>query len=299
MPPHIDVTWINGYHAQIDRETTNPSVNAHYRLPVTGNVPDGSVAILFDDNLGEYSVIAEIYEEWNGNFNLSHAPCYPPLEEATYSYEIMCWEPGENDVCFYRDHVTVTITGPGASYVVAETCFELVADDYTYTAVPDDGYTLVGEPSGEFTIVPCNGPGPCIATYSIETSCWYKDEINSSFFVDNVTLTLDGPDGPDAEIYVMTSNTQLELVPGDYFFRAVPDPGCSPDRVEEGEFIIEPCEEGGKRRGAPPPIYEISGLGYGGSKSIIGALVVTLLATLLALAFKMRYRLFDLFSRLK
>jgi len=373
VPSLITVQWGTTYGPVDIPLEKFTGKTAHYRLAAVPPVPTTPIEVT-----EAYTYIYPAWEEGNGNFNLSHAPCSdapvatysynttcyvdentptvtftldhvssvsidddtytvtpgnlslvllagdytitdavpeagyqivnpPPADfsivdcpekPATYSIVPSCYEPGKDNVCFAVNNVTLTITGPGGEFDVSEdVCMELMDGPYNFSAVADPGFTLVGPPDGSFTILPC--PGPCYATYSIDPVCWVEGVINSSFFVNHVTLTLAGPEGPDSEDYVMTTNTQLELIPGYYNFTAVPDAGCELIGLEKGGFDIVPCPKGGKSRVSPPPIYEISGLGYGGSDSIIGALVVTLLATLLALAFKMRYRLFDLFSRQK
>ena len=115
---------------------------------------------------------AEIYISWDGQFNLSHGPCDPGPESATYTIETLCWEPGRKNATFTVFHVTLTIEGPTGSFEIGQlntgefeidedVTLELEPGEYTFSAQADEGYELEGEPDGQFTIERCpvNGNG--------------------------------------------------------------------------------------------------------------------------------------------
>lgn len=142
-PLTIRVTWANviGYEdIPLDKytgKTAHYATTLHLDQPVT-------------------SATAMIYDEWEGQFNLSHGPCDPGTPQASYSIQTACWETGKDTASFVVDHVTLDIQGPGGPYVItSNTTMELEPGDYTYTATPDVDYQLIGDPEGEFSIDSC------------------------------------------------------------------------------------------------------------------------------------------------
>ena len=69
-PPSITVTWANGATEVVPLDNVTPGGMAHYSTTSHLDYPVTSAT-------------AEIYEEWDGQFNLSHGPCFGPTPTVT------------------------------------------------------------------------------------------------------------------------------------------------------------------------------------------------------------------------
>ena len=80
-PPSIHVTWANGAEADVARGA------------FTGKVAHYTTTLHLDSQV--LSATAWIYQEWGGEFNLSHGPCGPPQPvcEDVIVYERTDWNP--------------------------------------------------------------------------------------------------------------------------------------------------------------------------------------------------------------
>lgn len=135
---------------------------------------------------------------------------------------------------------TVTIEGPGGPYVVTDVAdLVLAPGDYTWSAVPADGYELLSDSEGDFTIHPCEvdvlvSHGSCSADGA--QMGFVSVEIDPS---SAAKVTVDGPGGP----YEFTGEGGTQsLQPGNYFWRADAAPNFTITGDTGGEFTVEPCE---------------------------------------------------------
>jgi len=135
---------------------------------------------------------------------------------------------------------TVTIEGPGGPYVISDAAdLELAPGYYTWSAAAADGYELVSESEGDFTIHPCevdvlvshgscSGDGAEMGFVSVE--------IDPSAAA---KVVVDGPGGP----YEFSGDGGSQsLEPGDYSWTAEAVANFAITGDAAGHFTVEPCQ---------------------------------------------------------
>lgn len=143
---------------------------------------------------------------------------------------------------------SVQVTGPGGPYdfTGAGGSQTLAPGIYSWTAQAADGYKLVGETSGEFTVEPC--------TASVQVgheSCSVDDGIAPG----GTSVTIDPSSGAKVAVYDDAAKQPGDLVaifaggggsqtlaPGTYYWEATAAEGFVLTGDVNGQFTIEPCE---------------------------------------------------------
>ncbi len=179
-----------------------------------------------------------------GRAKADAGPCAPPpppqYASASVNVPSGCIAEGTTvSVSFAVSHATLTLDGQSYSN---DGSVNLGAGNHSWSAVADNGYTMLGDSSGSFTITTCAPPPPpqyASASVNVPSGCIAEGTtVSVSFAVSHATLTLDGVS--------YTSSGSVNLGAGNHSWSAVADNGYTMQGDASGSFTITTCE-------TPPP----------------------------------------------
>ena len=159
VPSHIHVTWANGDTERVD-------VDEKY---ADGNWRVGHYTVDHNLNFTVTSATAEIYGEWDGQFNLSHGPCPPSTKTPTPTLT-----PTATATTVPTDTPTATPTDTATPEPTATDTPEPTATEVppTDTAVPTA--TLTPTPEDTDTPVPTDTATP-LPTDTATATPWHRE----------------------------------------------------------------------------------------------------------------------------
>lgn len=220
-PASIQVTWANGKSETVPLDEVTGK-RAHYRTTLN-----------MDSVVTEAT--AEIFDTWEGQFNLSHGPCAPPPTcEAPFHDGV----PVIGDWTYDDDsHRSRKITTPilDENNNVCDSKTE-VEEEVLVCLNDENVWVAADEWNGE--IGSC--PGSALGSVDPEGGCVLQQ--NGTYTVNLIT--------ENATIFFMnqefTESTSVEVPVGSWAWTAIADDGFILEGVTSGTVVIEYCPE-------PPP----------------------------------------------
>jgi len=205
----------------------------------------GSAALNLGPGSYSYSWVAQEGYIGSGEGNFEVGDCTP--DSATVSVDVgVCRWDGESSstaVTFtLTGEVTVLLIGPDGDQIITGTAtLILPPGSYSWSAVADEGYRIVGPAEGSFQLASCE-PGDASVLVDLGV-CRFENNTSSTLvsftLTGGITVTLVGSDGFLVEF---TESGEFNLPPGHYEWLAVAAEGYEIKGPSEGEFDVATCK---------------------------------------------------------
>lgn len=199
-------------------------------------------------NLGpgsySYSWVAQEGYIGSGEGSFEVGDCTPDSATVSVDAGVCRWdgETSSTAVTFtLTGGVTVLLNGPdGLQAITESTTLILPPGSYSWSAVADEGYRIVGPAEGSFQLASCE-PGDASVLVDLG-ECRFENDTSRTLvsftLTGGITVTLTGPDGFTAEF---SESGEFNLLPGHYGWVAVAAGGYEIEGPSEGEFDVVTC----------------------------------------------------------